>query len=475
MLEQQENNPKNQISDLKNLNTQAQPTHDMVPAKNKNKLAIVIGVIVLLVILGVGGWWYYAYGQAMMLIKDSSWSWANNGIESYKGQASSDLNIKTTEGNQNSDLMSFLGADTNISMSSSQTYMGADMEGETSISISDNNKFDFQINIESKKLDNNIYFKTDWSKLEDVLLGFVDLSSLSNDTWLEIPLDFVQSLSGQSSEDVKIDNQKIEQANQIVDDYFQKLKQAKIFKIKDAHQTVVSSSGDLKKIQLVFVPDKLPKLAQLYFEFMSDMDQSFKNNISQEDRDKMIEGFKNKIEIMKNEKPDQWENIKNNFEKTSIFILVNSKTKNISGWEVYFEDINTSYKSSSTSLGGNFKYLMDVVDPYPIVKPQTIYGIDQLMSKLSPLGLGGGLKGTLVDTDNDGLDDYSESLFGTDPNNPDTDGDGYLDGEEVNNGYNPLGEGELTNVPTSDNYQIDYDLETMCGVTGGSWEDNTCI
>lgn len=43
-----------------------------------------------------------------------------------------------------------------------------------------------------------------------------------------------------------------------------------------------------------------------------------------------------------------------------------------------------------------------------------------------------------IDSDNDGLFDYQElNLYMTDPLNPDTDGDGYLDGEEVKNGYNP--------------------------------------
>jgi hypothetical protein len=51
---------------------------------------------------------------------------------------------------------------------------------------------------------------------------------------------------------------------------------------------------------------------------------------------------------------------------------------------------------------------------------------------------------SLVDSDNDGLSDKNEiNLYQTDPNNPDTDSDGYLDGEEVNNGYNPLGDGLL--------------------------------
>ncbi len=49
-----------------------------------------------------------------------------------------------------------------------------------------------------------------------------------------------------------------------------------------------------------------------------------------------------------------------------------------------------------------------------------------------------------VDTDDDGLSDQDEiTIWGTDPSNPDTDGDGFLDGQEVESGYNPLGEGAL--------------------------------
>lgn len=49
-----------------------------------------------------------------------------------------------------------------------------------------------------------------------------------------------------------------------------------------------------------------------------------------------------------------------------------------------------------------------------------------------------------VDTDIDGLGDHDEIfVYKTDINNPDTDNDGYQDGEEVVNGYNPLGDGRL--------------------------------
>ncbi len=43
-----------------------------------------------------------------------------------------------------------------------------------------------------------------------------------------------------------------------------------------------------------------------------------------------------------------------------------------------------------------------------------------------------------LDFDQDGLSNKEEELYGTDPDNPDTDGDGFSDGVEVANGYDPL-------------------------------------
>ncbi|MBI4592058.1 hypothetical protein HY733_01265 [Candidatus Uhrbacteria bacterium] len=47
------------------------------------------------------------------------------------------------------------------------------------------------------------------------------------------------------------------------------------------------------------------------------------------------------------------------------------------------------------------------------------------------------------DTDEDGLTAAQEEEYATDPLNPDTDGDGYLDGAEVAAGYDPNGPGRL--------------------------------
>ena len=47
------------------------------------------------------------------------------------------------------------------------------------------------------------------------------------------------------------------------------------------------------------------------------------------------------------------------------------------------------------------------------------------------------------DVDLDGLVAADEALYGSNPNKADTDGDGFKDGDEVKNGFNPAGPGKL--------------------------------
>jgi len=72
-----------------------------------------------------------------------------------------------------------------------------------------------------------------------------------------------------------------------------------------------------------------------------------------------------------------------------------------------------------------------------------------------------------LDTDLDGLFDWEElNVYQTDPQNDDTDGDGYLDGSEVKNGYNPNGEGELEVIKSLNNLE-----QNQCLLAGGIWHE----
>ncbi len=62
--------------------------------------------------------------------------------------------------------------------------------------------------------------------------------------------------------------------------------------------------------------------------------------------------------------------------------------------------------------------------------------------ELMPLTQGGDSTAAFAaDFDHDGLSDALEIFYNTDPANPDSDDDTFLDGEEVRRGYNPLGAG----------------------------------
>lgn len=66
-----------------------------------------------------------------------------------------------------------------------------------------------------------------------------------------------------------------------------------------------------------------------------------------------------------------------------------------------------------------------------------------------------------ADSDNDGLTDIEEILLGAASSTADTDGDGYLDGSELINLYNPAGAGKLTvnsNISLYENKTFAYDL-----------------
>jgi hypothetical protein len=54
----------------------------------------------------------------------------------------------------------------------------------------------------------------------------------------------------------------------------------------------------------------------------------------------------------------------------------------------------------------------------------------------------------LPDTDKDGLSDFEEQKYFTNPQSADTDKDGHSDGDEVKKGYNPCGAGPLPPLAT---------------------------
>ncbi len=120
-------------------------------------------------------------------------------------------------------------------------------------------------------------------------------------------------------------------------------------------------------------------------------------------------------------------------------------------------------KRSSRPLefsAGRFKSVLEYQDQFfgeVVAAPRSLSEVVSQLQELNGLRngnpralsqLGSGSPDTRAftsDFDHDGVSDAMEIFWGTDPANPDSDNDGHLDGDEIRRGYNPTGEGKLTN------------------------------
>lgn len=145
-----------------------------------------------------------------------------------------------------------------------------------------------------------------------------------------------------------------------------------------------------------------------------------------------------------------------------IFIILGIGVLSASGYYVYMQLNKAEAPNSNTNTNaapvdnaivenGNSNANVEAiptVEPTPELTPSLatldsdsdgLSDEDEKMYSTDPLN---------SDSDSDGLSDRDETkTWKTDPLNPDSDGDGYKDGEEVNNKYNPLGEGRLIEFP----------------------------
>ena len=132
-------------------------------------------------------------------------------------------------------------------------------------------------------------------------------------------------------------------------------------------------------------------------------------------------------------------------------ILNNTPTTsdNLSGSNLFDGSVSSSapVASSSASTSTNRDSSLLLPPSSILEKPITTSSYTALLKNPKPLSQLTAAEITKLkatDTDKDTLSDYNEIyVYKTDPFNPDTDGDGFKDGAEVKNGYNPNGPGKL--------------------------------
>ena len=352
-------------------------------------------------------------------------------------------------------------------MAAQQKNIVTNMEADINLKAK-TDSVNFDIDFKTKKIDDKLYLLIDFDNTKDLLGGLVPVPDFG-DTWLVTDI--------KNSYNISLDKTKETKVNTKFNEFLDKLINERVFDIKDLKK----DQNGFRKIQLNIKANKIDSFilstinygADIY-EIVSEVD---KNSLTYKNyREENIKNF----EKMKSAKPAEWEKMKKALASIDFMILLDEDTKIIHGLELYLNNIVFDSAQASTTIDGSIKYLIKPIEAYQIIKPTNIREIGDWQEIFTP---------TLADTnettpsennfsndidsDQDGLSDLAESLYGTDINNSDSDADGYLDGQEVANGYNPRGEGSLSTEKLIDkNYanQQATKAKKMCEEDGGLWK-----
>lgn len=435
----------------------------------KGKIWLLVLVVILLVLGGVGGFWYYAQGQAWLMLRQAKWSWGENTLENYQQDTNLSLAISnSSNGNQPAAASAFLGGEKiDIDITTQQKNIATNMEADINLKAK-SDSINFNIKFKTKKIDDKLYLFIDVGDIKDLLGSLVTVPDFG-DTWLATDI--------KNSYNISLDKTKETKVNTKFNEFLDKLINERVFDIKDLKK----DQNGFRKIQLNLKDDKADSFilstinygADIY-EIVSEVD---KNSLTY--KDYRAENIKN-FEKMKSAKPAEWEKMKQALVSIDFMILLDEDTKIIHGLELYLNNVVFDSAGASTTIDGNIKYLIKPIEVYQIVKPTNVREISDWQEIFTPT-----LANTNetvssennfsndIDSDQDGLSDLAESLYGTEINNSDSDADGYLDGQEVANGYNPRGEGSLSTEELIDKnyaYQQATKAKKMCEEDGGLWK-----
>ena len=410
------------------------------------KLWVIIVPIVVMVLLGVGGWWYYAKGQALLLHNQMVWNWGST-LTNFKTETSFALRMTQAEENAVKLLMP-ISQKVEFSGSAKQHTVGTNFTGEANYFVDASEEIRLDLAMEYKKIGETFYIKPNISGLDDLGLPFpIELGK----DWIEFNTDSLNALNPQMQQPEEDYNAQMEEFQKSTGELMEKIKDVKAFVISDPHQTMETPDGKLKKIQYNIKPNKLGELMLVITEhFDTYLD------IPDNERAKTKESMQEEFLKFQQEEPEDWADMKRALAQIDIYAWVNTKTKALQGVEIAAYNLALPNDSEPEStLTFSVESMFYAAEPINIQVPDKTITVEQLISQVMA-GVASDMMGVDInedvmtammdqtDTDGDGLPDSAETmLFETDPNNPDTDGDGYPDGEEVDNGYNPLGDGEL--------------------------------
>lgn len=417
-----------------------------------SKKLLIIGIIavIVLVLAGVGGWWYYAQGQAMLMSRQMSWPWGTT-----------EKNFKVT-GEYQASLKFNLAGNSQVSSGSelgTLLPLGVNNLKDTSYTISSN----FNVYEKGSEGDFKVDFKSDYfntlASLNYIAIGpdyYLQLTSLDDKSiaglqgilgdpnnlmnkWLSLRGAIPESNMGQQQSDLA------QQYSKKYTDFINKLRRSNLISITDTHEIKKISAAQAKKIKYRIIPGK----GQDFFNLLS---QTYAST-------ELDQAYFSKIK----EDPKALGEIVMSLEGMEINMWLGTKDNIIYGLELINNNFQVMSAADNIVISFEISLMIESIPDKQLAAPADAMTLEQFMTSLMPTELTT-TTNSMLDSDNDGLTDQLEAYYGTDPRNPDTDGDGYLDGQEMQTGHNPLGAGLL--VPLND---IKPNFSTICENGGGKW------
>ncbi len=296
-----------------------------------------------------------------------------------------------------------------------------ELEGDMDAQDSNNQKFqfalsldDFGASVEAKSIGKELYVKlSELSKERDAEeISFIDFFNLGMfaDQWVKISLEEIEETFGAQGLSEEVEKQ--QQAAELTEDQIEQVenlaKEIKRFEIKEVLGKEIVDGDQVYHYQISLLKEGIK-------EYMARL-----NEITHQFEEKQLQYFQDGFEDIGETTLDLW------ISKGDRWLYKAVGQVEANGEKAKIEFELTKHNQS-----------------IEISAPKDYKALEEIVEKIQKSEAGNEFQ---IDTDQDGLTDFDESIWGTNINNSDTDGDGYGDSEEIKNGYDPLGPGILFEI-----------------------------
>ena len=442
--------------------------------KGKSKdmtIPIVLGVAFLMIIAIVAGFYFLSNKEKPGIEKENFQQKILNesmmtmsGVESYAFEG--DFNLNFTEINVDKNKFSLAMKFDGQADESDKNNIKSSFNIKPEITVSregggEDVSFDFSMKSFGKIGKEEVYFKLNDFDLGAAGLMYGEMIIPYKNRWYSLDMEKLREESGGFSE---VDDFDFNKMVEDIEDLFKKYKMIKFQ--KDLGDTKLGDA-DVYHYQVKIDSEAV---FDFYVELLKTIVPEIDSTANLEDFDAEIEESREEIlavanEVLANIKTEVWigkddkmiykmamsgkfdEEFMEKLEReihNGFYDEIEEKDINMyeGGPESYdgLEEKNTNTGELSFSMNmtmSNFN------QPINISKPEKSEDLMKVLEE-AMAGVMGGMMipepgtGLKNDSDQDELSDEMETLYGTDPNNPDTDGDGFSDGDEVARGYDPL-------------------------------------